>query len=180
MADFAKFLERGGTSPVNRLSFRRLEVAPRLNQVGKPFRAPGLGHPDSDGQVETVRISARIRHQGHAGLGRRPVSLAVIAGYAGRAEVQRVVGSPSRPRDDVVERQVSGVFHGAAVLAAIAIAEENSDAQVSLALVLANVDVDLEPDDAWNRPCEPRRSEDTITIEFDNVDSSAGWETQRS
>src|SRR5215472_14782615 len=145
-----------------------------------PFRPPGLGHPDCDGQIKAVRISARIRHKRHPRLGWSPVPLAVVARYAGRAKVQRVVGPPSRPRDNVVERQGRGVFHSAAVLAAIAIAEENADAQFALALVLANVDVDFEPDNAWNGPCEPRRSEDTIAIKFDNVDSSAGCEAQRS
>src|SRR5262249_61249580 len=111
--------------------------------VCQPFLPLCLCPPDTYVQVQCIGVRARIRDQRHASLRWRPVSLSVVAWDTGSAQVQRVVRAPSRARDYVVDRQLRRLFHCAAVLAAVGVAEKNADSQITLALVLANVDIDL-------------------------------------
>jgi len=63
--------------------------------------------------------------QRHSGLFGRPVSFALVAFDAGGDQIVRRRFAALRPRQDMIERQVFGVFVFAAVLAAVAVANIN-------------------------------------------------------
>src|ERR1035437_10735153 len=84
--------------------------------------APHHAHDVASGmQVE----SARLTHQFHAGFVRQQIALPAVAGVAASNEIFPRRSSAPRARDDVIQRQLASGQDLAAVLAGIAVAQQN-------------------------------------------------------
>ena len=78
---------------------------------------------------------AGLAHQLHAGFERGLVALAAVAGVAAGDQVFPGGGASAGARDHVVEREFARGQHGVAVLAGIAVAQQNVFAREGAALM---------------------------------------------
>jgi len=119
--------------------------------------------------------------QRHAGLLRRTVTFSLVAFYASSDEVRRCAFAALSTRQDVIKRQILGVFVIAAILAAVTVADVNPrPLHCRLASVSTNVDVVTQADHGRDLEDRRRGTEYVFAIVLFNKDRAAKPQANRA
>lgn len=148
-------------------------------QVFFPLR-PRFGVVAEQNVVEPEPQQFLRGQERHAGLFRRSVALALVAGDTGRDQICRGALAALSPRENVIERQVLGEPMVAAVLAAIAVADvDPCTLHCRFTTRAPDIHIMPEPNNGWDTENRRGRAENVVAVVLFDEDRAAKPQTHR-